>query len=179
MAAVAGVTVIKVIVFTGFATVTAVLAVRLSKVAVTVTEPTLTAVASPEALMVAMPLSESDHAAWLVTFFVEPSLYFAVAVNWSVAPTETLAAAAVTEIVCRVGVVAPELPLPDGEPALAETDDPPHPLNTAVILRQREKASARIPRENMAPIGSCILIPHDNEKHQRSREGACLHGCMR
>ena len=59
--------------------------------AVTVVEPAATAEASPEELIVTIAVFATVQVADEVTFAVDPSLYVAVAVNCSVAPTATLA----------------------------------------------------------------------------------------
>lgn len=75
MLAEAGVTAIEVSVATGAGTVrVAALLLMPLKVAVTVVEPELSAVASPAALMVATAGFEDTHVALVVTFAVEPSL---------------------------------------------------------------------------------------------------------
>jgi hypothetical protein len=60
--------------------------------------PAATAVAKPLAAIVATLVLEDTQVAVLVRFWVLLSLYVPVAVNWSVPPTTTEGAAAVTAI---------------------------------------------------------------------------------
>lgn len=70
----AGVTAMEVRVATGAETVTAAVALTPVRVAVTVVEPVVSAVASPAALMFATAGFEDTQVALVVTFAVEPSL---------------------------------------------------------------------------------------------------------
>lgn len=85
-------------------TFSAALPLTLFSEAVTVAEPAATAVASPAELMVATAVLSIVQAAVAVTFLVDPSLYFAVAVNCCVAPVPMFAGLGATEIVESVGV---------------------------------------------------------------------------
>jgi hypothetical protein len=76
------------------------------RVAVTVVEPAATAVATPDALIVATVGFELVQVAVVVTFPVVPSLYVAVAANCWVAPTAMLAVAGVTAIEVTVATEA-------------------------------------------------------------------------
>ena len=77
--------------------------VTVPEVAVTLVEPGPTALASPLAAMVATPLVAEAQVTLLVIFWVLLSLYVPVAVSWSVPPTTTEDAAAVTAIDVSVG----------------------------------------------------------------------------
>jgi hypothetical protein len=98
-------------------------------VAVIVVGPAATAVASPEALIVALVVSDELHVADEVTFCVLLSEYVPVAVNCWVAPTAILGFAGVTAIEDNV---APPLP-PDGTPP------PPPPPHDAVMAMNRSR----------------------------------------
>jgi len=71
-------------------------------VAVIVVVPAATAVASPDAFMVATAVFEDDHVTWLVMFWVLLSEYVPVAVNCWVAPATIEGFAGVTAIEFRV-----------------------------------------------------------------------------
>lgn len=85
-------------------TFSAALPLTLFSEAVTVAEPAPAAVASPPDLMVATAFLSIVQAAVAVTSLVDPSLYFAVAVNCWVAPAPMFAGLGATEIVESVGV---------------------------------------------------------------------------
>ena len=87
-------------------------------VAVTVVDPAAIPSARPAEFTVATDWLASDQVAIELTFAVEPSLYFAVATNCSVAPAAMVAVPGVTETDVIVFVCEP-----DGEPV------PPHPVN--------------------------------------------------
>jgi hypothetical protein len=74
--------------------------VMTSSVATILTCPVATAVTNPDLLTVAIPADEELQLTLEVTFFVLPSLYFAVAVNCSLWPTviDPLAEATAIEI---------------------------------------------------------------------------------
>lgn len=83
-------------------TVSAAVPLTEPEVAVTVTDPAVTPVARPLAVMVAVDADDVLHVT--ATVPVEPSLYVPVAVNCWLAPVLTLAVAGVTEIDCSVFV---------------------------------------------------------------------------
>ncbi|MGA8431287.1 MAG: hypothetical protein WB729_15810 [Candidatus Sulfotelmatobacter sp.] len=97
MLAVVGDTAIAVTVGAIGDTVSAALPLIPENVAVTVVAPAAIPLARPVEFTVATDWLASDHVAVELTFAVEPSLYFAVATNCSVAPAAIVAVPGVTE----------------------------------------------------------------------------------
>jgi hypothetical protein len=101
-----GVTAIAVMVFVAAVTVSVAVPLMPLSDAVMVVEPAVAPVAKPDEFTVATAVFEEFHVAVVVTFAVELSLYVAVAVYCSVAPTAMLAVAGVTEIAVTVFATA-------------------------------------------------------------------------
>jgi hypothetical protein len=76
--------------------------------------------------------SEEDHVAEVVTSVLDPSLYFAVAVNCTVAPIFTVVAAEVIDTEVSAGGVVP--------PVKFEDEPPPHPPKSTAAGRMNEAA---------------------------------------
>jgi hypothetical protein len=111
-------------------TVNVVLPGILPDVAVIVVEPAATAVASPEALMVAFDVSDEPHVTDAVMFFVLLSEYVPVAVNCCVVPVVTLGFAGVTATEASVAAVVPPPPPP-----------PPQAASEIASIKQRTVAN--------------------------------------
>jgi hypothetical protein len=84
--------------------------------------------------------SEEDHVAEDVTSVLDPSLYFAVAVNCTVAPMFTVVAAEVIDTEVRAGSVVPPLKFED--------EPPPHPAKNNVAGRRSEDTRLKRAREH-------------------------------
>lgn len=114
MLAVAGATAIDLSVFVPVCTLSVAVPVIPLRDAVTLVEPEATPVTSPLLLIEAMAELPTDQVTLELTFAVDPSLYFAVAVNCCVVPVEMLTLAGVTETETRVfeggGVEEPVTP---------------------------------------------------------------------
>jgi hypothetical protein len=125
MLAVAGVTPTELTVFVVDCTVRAAEPVIPSSEADTVTAPSAFAVTSPVLFTDAIDPEFTVHAAVELTLALEPSVYFAVAVNCSVCPVWTLAVCGDTAIADRVFV----------PPELLVLETPPHPIPANVRAR--------------------------------------------
>ncbi len=107
--------------------------------AVTLVEPEATPVTSPLLLTEAIAALPTDQVTLELTFAVEPSLYFAVAVNCWVAPVEMLTVAGVTETEARVFV---------GEGVVEEPVTPWHPIpaSTSASAAGKKTQKSKIER---------------------------------
>lgn len=106
MLAVGGVTAIDDRVFAAAFTVSAACAVNPLAEAVIVVEPAPTAVARPDALMVATVVLDEDHVMPVVSGAVVPLLYVAVTLNCWVAPAVAVADGGVTAMAVTVAAAA-------------------------------------------------------------------------
>jgi hypothetical protein len=152
-----GETAMAVTVFAAIATVSVEFPVTPLSEAATVVEPEATAVTSPVELIVATAGAATVQLAVAVTSPVEPSLYFAVALNCCVAPIPTLVLDGDTETATAV-FVAP-----------ADPDEPPwHPVLMIMSESERKERGIEI-RNQSDEWSSLILLADRRQKLFRSK----------